>query len=186
LKKTGSFSEYARHRGVAPSYVTSLRHQGRIVMREVNGKQVVDFDATDKLVAATGDPMHAAHTAGSHKPRKGVNARHVGAEQEGIPIREAANVAALFRKAQAQERAFNAKIAELTYREKVGQLVRADVVRAAWAKRIAGTRNALMQIPHRVAATLAAETDPDRVGRILEDELRNAMVEMSRGESNGT
>ena len=44
------------------------------------------------------------------------------------------------------------------------------------------TGDALLQIPHRMAPVLAAESDMERVAQLLEDELRNALAELSRGE----
>ena len=60
-------------------------------------------------------------------------------------------------------------------------LIRIDAVRAAWAKRITLARDALLQIPHRLAPVLAAESDMERVSQLLEDELRQVLDELSRG-----
>ena len=98
------------------------------------------------------------------------------------PLAETGKIDVIFRQAQAQERAFAAKIEELKYKEMAGQLIRTDAVRAAWAKRITSARDALLQIPHRLAPVLAAESDMERVAQLLEDELRNALAELSRGE----
>jgi len=171
---TGSLSEYAKHMGVSPAYVTKLKSQGRLVMREVDGKQVVDFEMSDRLVRNTTDLGRAGN---------GRNASPTATPSRPVaPLAESGKVDAIFRQAQAQERAFAAKIEELKYKEMAGQLIRADAVRAAWAKRIASTRDALLQIPHRLAPVLAAESDLERVGQILEDELRLALAELSRGD----
>ena len=171
---TGSFSDYARHIGASPAYVSKLKKQGRLVMREVDGKQVVDFELSDRLVRNTTDLGRAGN---------GRNASPNAAPSRPVaPLAETGKVDAIFRQAQAQERAFAAKIEELKYREMAGQLIRTDAVRAAWSKRIASARDALLQIPHRLAPVLAAESDMERVAQLLEDELRNALAELSRGE----
>ena len=54
---TGSLSDYARHIGASPAYVSKLKRQGRIVMREVDGKQVVDFELSDRLVRNSPVPV---------------------------------------------------------------------------------------------------------------------------------
>lgn len=175
---TGNFKEYAAHIGVTPAYVTRLKKQGRLVMREVEGEQRVDFELTDRLVRNTTDLGRAA------------NGRNAGpgvqSSRPVAPLAETGRVDALFRQAQAQERAFAAKIEELKYRELSGQLIRADAVRAAWAKRLASTRDALLQIPHRMAPVLAAEADMDRVALLLEAELRQALAELSRADGGVT
>lgn len=171
---TGSFSDYARHIGASPAYVSKLKRQGRLVMREVDGKQVVDFEQSDRLVRNTTDLGRAGN---------GRNAAPNAAPSRPVaPLAETGKVDAIFRQAQAQERAFAAKIEELKYKEMAGQLIRIDAVRAAWAKRIASARDALLQIPHRLAPVLAAESDMERVGQLLEDELRHVLDELSRGE----
>ena len=168
---TGSFSDYARHIGASPAYVSKLKRQGRLVTREVDGKQVVDFELSDRLVRNTTDLSRAGN---------GRNASPNAAPTRPVaPLAETGRVDALFR--QAQERAFAAKIEELKYKEMAGQLIRTDAVRAAWAKRITLARDALLQIPHRLAPVLAAESDMERVSQLLEDELRQVLDELSRG-----
>lgn len=167
-------SEYAAHLGASKAYVTKLGHQGRLVEREINGKKLVDVELTDRLIRNTTDMSKASN---------GANAAPGRAPSVPIaPIADGGKVDAIFRQAQAQERAFSAKIEELKYKEMSGQLIRTDAVRSTWAKRIASTRDALLQIPHRLAPVLAAESDLERVGQLLEDELRNALAELSRSD----
>jgi hypothetical protein len=142
-------------------------------MREVDGKQVVDFELSDRLVRNTTDLGRAGN---------GRNASPEAAPTRPVaPLVEDDKSVAILRRAQAQERAFAAKIEELKYKEMAGQLIRIDAVRAAWAKRIASARDALLQIPHRLAPVLAAESDLERVSQLLEDELRHVLDELSRG-----
>lgn len=82
-----------------------------------------------------------------------------------------------------QERAMLARhqggIAQLKLAELRGELIRVDAVRATWAGRIVSTRDALLQIPPRLAPVLAAENDLTRVTQLLEDEIRQALAELS-------
>ncbi len=86
-----------------------------------------------------------------------------------------------------QERAMLARhqggMAELKLAEMRGELIRTDAVRAAWAARIVSTREALLQIPARIAPVLAAENDLVNVTALLDDELRQALAELSRPKS---
>ena len=75
-----------------------------------------------------------------------------------------------------------ANLAEMREAEERGKLIRADAIRATWAARIASTRDALLQIPSRLAPVLAAETDLAAVTLLLEDEIRQALAELSREE----
>ena len=71
-----------------------------------------------------------------------------------------------------------ADMAELKLAEQLGQLVRADAVRSAWAKRTAGLREALLQIPSRLSAVLAAETSQARCHDALQDELHAVLQQL--------
>lgn len=46
-RKIGTKSEYARHRGVAPSAVTRALKEGRITTVSIGSKMLVDFDKSD-------------------------------------------------------------------------------------------------------------------------------------------
>ncbi len=73
-----------------------------------------------------------------------------------------------------------ANLAELKEAEQQGKVIQVEAVRAAWARRLAGTRDALLQIPIRVAPVVAAESSIEQVSILLEAELRQALAELSR------
>lgn len=171
MSSTGSLSQYATHIGASPAYVTKLKKQGRIVMQQDGDKRVVNFDLSDRLIRNTTDMGRA---------RNGANA---GAQAPTAPIADVAagpgRVDVIFRQAQAQERVFGAKLAELDYRKAVGELVRTDAIRAALASVISATRDALMQLPARLAPVLAAEADAARVHDVLQAELYQALQQLA-------
>lgn len=78
--------------------------------------------------------------------------------------------------------AAEAQIARLKLAEMQGDVIQVSAVRATWAARIASARDALLQIPSRLAPVLAAETDLAAVTLLLEDEIRQALAELSREE----
>jgi phage terminase Nu1 subunit (DNA packaging protein) len=82
-----------------------------------------------------------------------------------------------------QERAMLARhqggIAQMKLAELRGELIRVEAVRAVWASRIVSTRDALLQIPSRLAPVLAAETNLATVTQLLDDELRQALEQLS-------
>lgn len=85
-----------------------------------------------------------------------------------------------FQTARTRREIAEANLAEMREAELEGRLIRVEVIRAAWAKRVASTRDALLQIPSRLAPTVAAQSDVDQVARVLEEELRQALAELSR------
>ena len=56
-----------------------------------------------------------------------------------------------FQMARTRREIAEANLAEMREAELEGKLIRVDVIRAAWAKRISSTRDALMQLPRRLA-----------------------------------
>jgi phage terminase Nu1 subunit (DNA packaging protein) len=82
-------------------------------------------------------------------------------------------------KSRARRERAEAELAELKLAELQGQLVRADDWAAALAKRAAAFREGLLQIPARLSAQLAAESDQARIHALLEDELRQVMSQLT-------
>lgn len=78
----------------------------------------------------------------------------------------------------ARERA-EAELAQIKAMEARGALVSRETVRSELARRLAGLREALLQIPSRMESVLAAETDPARVHQMLEDEIYSALAAVS-------
>lgn len=74
-----------------------------------------------------------------------------------------------------------ADLAELKLAEQRGELVRAEAVRASVARTMTGLREALLQIPARLAAVLAAEDDQRKVHDVLERELHAALLGTQEG-----
>ncbi|MBF0142867.1 MAG: hypothetical protein HQL59_05345 [Magnetococcales bacterium] len=75
---------------------------------------------------------------------------------------------------------YNAKLTRMDYEERQGKLLKAeDVARDAFemARRV---RDRLLGIPSRMAAVLASETDAKTIERLLDQELRIALEELSR------
>lgn len=85
-----------------------------------------------------------------------------------------------FQMARTRREIAEANLAEMREAELEGKLIRVEAIRAAWAKRISATRDALLQLPHRLAPVLAAETEMERVSQLLDVELRQALTELSR------
>lgn len=84
-----------------------------------------------------------------------------------------------FDEARTRREVADANLSELKEAELRGQVIRADAMRSAWAAKVATVRDALLQIPSRLAPVLAAETDLIVVTAKLETELRQALSELS-------
>lgn len=76
--------------------------------------------------------------------------------------------------------AAEAQIARYKLAEMRGELVRSDAVKAAHQRLAAGLREALLQIPSRLAAVIAAESDQARCHALLEQELHQALAAITQ------
>lgn len=80
-----------------------------------------------------------------------------------------------FQKARSVRETFNAKMAELNFRKAAGALVPAEEVKQVFFEIGKIAQQNMMNIPARVSAILAAETDEKKIGDILMDEIIKAL-----------
>lgn len=170
-------SEYAKLRGCAPSAVTRAIKEGRITTIMVDGRELIEVAVADiqwqSNTRARVDSSSTAVVAAAPAGR-------VGGDdfREMIRANEVGGTTS-YEEARRRRETAEANLAEMKQAEMEGKLILADAVRSAWAAKITGARDALLQIPSRIAPVLAAETDLVRVTALLEDELRQALAELS-------
>lgn len=83
------------------------------------------------------------------------------------------------RKPAPSARATLARLAKIDFEERTEKLVSADEVRVASFNRFRQFRDGMLNIPDRLAAVLAAESNPRQVHELLAAEIRKALVEFS-------
>jgi hypothetical protein len=179
---TESLRAFAARKGNAVSYWHKQKELGRLVMVDVGGKPMVDVERSEALIAATADPAKT-HMA---IVNEGQRAMHRGTITppplpQGDTYRSNTTDSknATYMQAKTAREVYEAKNAQLEYEERTGKLIKVDAVRSAWAAKITGARDALLQIPSRVAPVLAATSDLVEVTALLEAELRQALAELS-------
>jgi len=74
---------------------------------------------------------------------------------------------------------YQARLSKLEYEEKVGSLISKDEVRIAAFNHFRQYRDGMLNIPDRVAAMLAAESESAKCYEILATEIRKALNEFS-------
>lgn len=155
-------SEYARRRGCSEGAVRRAVRDGRITTS--GGK--VDPVAADAQwarntrVRAGSRPTDDAALSVGGQP---LRAQDDGEGEGG------------YWRSRARREAAEAELAELKLAEQQAQLIRADAIRAAHAKRLAGLREALLQIPARLSAVMAAETEQARCHDALQREIHGVL-----------
>lgn len=150
-----SIRAYAKHRGVSHTAVQKAVRAGRITP-----------EADGSIEPTTADADWNANT------RPGQSGVAVGTNSESDARHEDYAVSRAIREE------YEAKLKKLEYEKASGQLVERDTVTAHVFTLARGTRDRLLQIPRRVAARVAAESDPRTVEDILDESIREALVDL--------
>ena len=181
-----SLRAYARHRGVSLRAVQKALASGRISTR-----------ADGRLDADVADANWARNTAprplpASTPPKKRANkpatsaaspqSAHHHAEprpaiREPDPPRLESGLE--YSKARAVRESYLARLAKIDFEERSAKLVSADEAKVAAFNRFRQFRDGVLNIPDRLAAVLAAETDPSRVHATLATEIRKVLLEFA-------
>jgi hypothetical protein len=174
MQQVVSAHAYAKHRGVSAKAVTKAIKDGRLqrsVEKRGPGWAINPIEADQEWAESTdsgsGYPGHAVQMA-LVEPPEPVAAPEVTALSRPISYAEA----------RAQHERFKARLAELELEQREGKLVEAEAAKKE-AFRIARlVRDAMLNIPDRVAAELAAEGNQFKVHQRLTQEIRRALEDM--------
>jgi len=156
-----SLRKYAEHRRVSHTAVQKAIKQGRI-KTTADGK--IDVEQADR--------------------EWGRNTSPVNAPKRAPKVVDSAAGGPTYAQSRAVRELYLARLAKIEFEERTGKLVSRDEVTVAAFTKARTVRDNLLNIPDRVAAVLAAETDPVRAHQILTDEIRKALIELS-GDNTG-
>jgi phage terminase Nu1 subunit (DNA packaging protein) len=160
-----SIREYGRMRGVSHEAVRKAIESKRLVsslVQSERGKRkltLIDSDMADKEW-----PKGPAEIVD----------QQVGSARDRIKEPDD-KVSATYAQSRAIRESFQARLAKLDFEEKSGKLVDADTVKKQAFKAARTVRDQMMNIPDRVAAELAAETDTFKIHKRLTEEIRKAL-----------
>lgn len=169
-------AELARRLGVSRQAVSDLVRRG-ILTPDANGR--IDEAAARAAILASVHPTSKtvqAAQASAPAPIAPVAAAPAPAPA-AAPQPEAA--ATNYHVAKTMREAAEAHIARLKLAEMRGELIRTDAVRAVMSNIFATTREAVLQMPARLAPLLAAESDPAAVQNLLHAELHAALESLA-------
>jgi phage terminase Nu1 subunit (DNA packaging protein) len=189
--------ELAVKLGISASMVTRLARRGmptdsvdraqrwrkrHLEPGRMKGARVDTLAATGDVPVAPGAPTEegelrpAIQLEISDRP-DGASAPAIASSGDGgeQPVPDAG-----YQLSRARQAAADARTAELKLAELEGSLVRVDHVRAELAARLAPVREALLQIPARLAPLLAPQSDPGRIQTVLEIEIHQVLAPLSK------
>ncbi len=165
MEKYLNLRAYARHRGVTPSSVEDAVKSGRIHVSHREGNRVF-FDV------AQSDADWDANTLSKHGGKEDREESEIPQNAGGDrPVTQSS----LLQAARVAKEQQLAKLKELEFEEKVGNVIAKSIVEKVVSKFANNARDALLNIPQRIAAEIAAETDPHLVEIKLSEEIRQVM-----------
>lgn len=158
-------AEFSRRMGVTPQAVHRAIKKGRLTQLP-DGK----LDAAVAGIQWQENRKRAANGTRTQS-RTAPTPRDVPCDSGAVPSLETSK----------RRQAFHeANIAEMREKQKAGELVVLHEVMLAYTTYWAQFRAALERLPYVLASRLAAESDYDRVFKMLEDELEATMADMLR------
>jgi hypothetical protein len=168
--------EYARHRGCHLKAVQRAIASGRIT-READGK-IESAQADCDWEKNTNHAMARCHKVG-HRARI-TDMKATDAESALIELEGAAGDLNLGNGRIVKE-IYKAKLLELEYDARVRSLVAKCDVEIAAFTRFHVLRDAIMDVPKRLAAQLAVENNVNAVHELLEQEFRMVLEQFASG-----
>ncbi|MQT65405.1 terminase small subunit [Pseudomonas sp. FSL R10-0056] len=181
-----SKSAFAAHIGKAPSYITWLKDNNRLVLSD-DGKRV-NVDATVSLIRDTADPSKAAVAARHQADRV---QRDVTSQLSPL-VESTPNMAAPqpaigpagkqpdFQKARAHREYYLAQLAEAEFHKVQGSQVELEAVKTGAFNAGRLLRDQLLGMPPQLAPELAAMTDPWEIERRLTAAIRASLEDAER------
>ena len=181
-----SKSAFAAYIGKAPSYITWLRKNNRLVLS--TDERQVNVEETIALIRETADPTKAAVAA---RHQEGRVQRDVISQLSPL-VESTPNMAAPqpaigpagkqpdFQKARAHREYYLAQLAEAEFHKVQGSQVELEAVKTGAFNAGRLLRDQLLGMPPQLAPELAAMTDPWEIERRLTDAIRASLEDAER------
>ena len=172
--ETLSLSGFAAHIGKSASYVTKLKHQGRLVLN-LEGRVLVQYSL--QRIAETADPSRPGKALNlAQSGQEGASGRGFGPGTDPGEAPEERD----YQASRAKREHYAAEKAEMEYRQAAGQLLETAQVISVMTDAAAQIRNRLESLPDTLAPILAATPDPDQVRATLAEHIAHALTTLSQ------
>ncbi len=182
-----SLRAYARHRGVSLRAVQKALASGRISARS-DGRLDAELADTNWARNTAPRPLPSSTPVNKRANKPATPAASPQSAHHHAEPRQAARdlndppkleSGLEYSKARAVRESYLARMAKIDFEERSAKLVSADEVKVAAFNRFRQFRDGVLNIPDRLAAVLAAETDPSRVHAALATEIRKVLLEFA-------
>lgn len=173
-------TEFARRVGVSQARISTLCSEGMFngATKKQGRKLLIDVEAGKARLRSSLDPTNESKIrsliGGGNPKRPEARDDSGGTRSGGVkPVID-------FSQARTLNEQYKAAIRKLEYEEKTGKLVDAAKVREAAFSMGRRIRDAMMNIPDRLSAMLAAENDEEIIREHLNREITIALEELSK------
>lgn len=173
-----TIADYARHRSLERKAIRYAIQNGRITIRPdklIDSAQAdIEWEAnTDESKVRTIDQLHPRHVNG--------HAATTAAATLEVPSEERGTKGSDYAKARAATQVYEARLKKLRYEERAKNLVPAKDVADVAHQTLRCLRDACLNIPARLSAQLAAESDANRIYVLLEIEIGSIFNDFAEG-----
>jgi hypothetical protein len=178
-------TEYARHKGVELSAVKRAINEGRLPKHAIkigsNDRKLILVSEADKFweestVVNNKNELRQKTFLPNEKQTQRARADQNSEESEADPA------APTLIKIRTVKESYAAKTAQLEYEEKVKILTPTADVRKAAIEIGSNIRSTLENFADKLAPLMAAETNIDKCHKIISDEIRAVLTNLSRGD----
>jgi hypothetical protein len=165
-----SIREYARMRGCSHEAVRKAidsRRLANCLVQSEQGKRkltLIDSDLADSEWPKGTQEVMATQFAGGGAPAKATD--RISSDDK---------LSQTYAQSRAVRESYQARLAKLDFEQRSGRLVDADDVKKQAFKAARTVRDSMLNIPDRVAAEIAAETDTFKIHKRLTEEIRKAL-----------
>lgn len=159
-KRPGYLTQYAKHAGITKTAAAEqLKRVGIDYMAEF------DFAEADRR-------RQAARSADRMPFAKPIYTESLPAS---TPNRDEQDPPMVYSEHQAKREFYRAELTRLEFEERIGRLIPADTVAQEWFRLTRIVKDAVMNVPSRLAGVLASVNDERKIHDILETELRQTL-----------
>ena len=165
-------TQYAKHRGVTQGRISQLSKEGRLVLTSTG---LVVVEDSDRALAASINPSQQRKKKPKPEPSKSDN----------VPTQTKQDLIKLFStpgsltesESRIKKNEADTKLKEIAIEKMKGNLYDAAKADSHVFSRFRSARDAMLSIPARISAELAAMSDPFEIQRKLTKEIEQAMIE---------
>jgi hypothetical protein len=173
---------YAKRRGVTHAAVQKAIRTGRLsesISADERGQKRIDAELADVEWEKNSDPGQR-RDPGMQPPNPIAGQQHLFKDSAGNGKSVVQpGVAQAFLTARTSREYYGAQQAKMRYERDAGRLLEADAVHAEAFRVARGVRDALLAIPPRIAAALAAERKPRAIEERLREEITQALEKIA-------